>query len=773
MKRYVLLILMLLGCCSAWSQTVGEWRDHNSFVAARQIQSTPTRVYAATRSAMFYYDKEEFSTKAMTKVSGLSDMGISTFAYDERLQCLAIAYSNSGFDMVMSGNTYHIADIRTGNISGDKKVYHVRFHGDKAYLATGFGIVVVNVARHEIEETYYLGENGENAAVYDVAFTDSLIVAATDHGLLDAPKGSRRLHIFDEWKRDTLSPLHGLSVRTIEVCQGHLVAAVCSGNLDSMMVFYQDGNQVWYSLPQDRLASLRCHNNRIVVNRADRIEIYDADFHLVETINALPNFGMSVGDADCDEDGTIWIGHSWAGLVRFMGDRATAYSYAPAGPLNDDYVYSLVATYDKVFVCPGGKKPTYENMYIGGSLSMFDGKEWSQIKSGENAIEFRDLLYMAVDPKKRRHISATAWGYGVLDVQDNIIQDLYTQHNTDGALQAYASGDFVHLRVSGLAYDDKGSLWVTNSLVNNGLAVRYKDGSWESFDISPMLQDLSKEKREIDKLIWDSINDYKWIAGRANRIYIHDGRGQMAYVNPNRGSKLETHTVTAIVQDRNGDIWFGTDKGLKVIYDSYRAFSNGGRGEMSPVTCSNILYNEDGINEYLMAYESITCIAVDGANRKWVGTANNGLYLISANGLEQIHHFTTANSPLASDKIVALAVHPDNGILYIGTDKGLQSYRSTATEADEFPLEDIHAFPNPVRPEYDGVISIKGFARDALVHITDARGHTVFSTKAQGGQATWNGCNQSGGKVGSGTYFVFASDSLGKMRSVTKILIVR
>jgi hypothetical protein len=284
---------------------------------------------------------------------------------------------------------------------------------------------------------------------------------------------------------------------------------------------------------------------------------------------------------------------------------------------------------------------------------------------------------------------------------------------------------------------------------------------------------LANDKKEIDKLVWDSVTDYKWFIGKANRIYVHDGVNKLAYVNPNNGSKLETHTVTCLVQDRSGDLWFGTDKGIKVIYDGYRAFANGGRGEMAPVNCSNILYNEDGINEYLMAYESITCMAVDGANRKWVGTSNNGLYLISANGLEQLHHFTTANSPLASDKIVALAVHPESGVVYVGTDMGLQSYRSTATVAYAEPMADIHAFPNPVRPGYDGPIAVKGFTRDALVHITDTRGHVVHSATAFGGQAVWDGRNQQGEPVASGTYFVFASDSSGNMRSVAKILILR
>ena len=773
MKRILLLTLMLLGTISAWSQAVGEWRDHNSFVAVRQVQTTDSRVYCATRSAMFYYDRDEYSVKPLTKVSGLSDVGIATFAYDERQHCLAVAYGNSGLDLIMDGRTENIADIRTGNISGDKQVYHMRFHGSKLYLATGFGIVVVNVPRREIEETYYLGAGGQNGLVYDVAFTDSLIVAATADGLLCAPISSRRLHIYDEWRRDTVSPFKNLSVRRLEVLDGKLVVAACEDNPDSMTVFYQQSEAVWGSIAKGRVASLRSHHGQLLVNRYDHVDIYDKDFQLQETVSQMPDFGFVAQDIDCDSDGTLWAGHVWAGVLRLSSDRTAASSFAPAGPTNDDYVYSLVATYDNVYLCPGGKKPTYENSYIPGSLSIYDGATWSQIGRGDVDIAFQDVLYAAVDPKHKNHISATSWGYGVLDVQDNVIQNLYDETNTDNALQRYVSGGMNHLRVSGLAYDEKGNLWITNSLVDKGLAVRYKDGSWASFDISPMLQDLSKEKKEIDKIIYDSVTGYKWIIGRANRIYVHDGEGKMAYVSPNRGSKLETHSVNCIVQDRSGDIWFGTDKGIKVIYDGYRAFTNGGRGEQAPINCSNILYNEDGINEYLMAYENITCIAVDGANRKWVGTANNGLYLISSNGLQQLCHFTTANSALASDKIVTLAVHPDNGILYIGTDKGLQSYRSTATDADEYPLVDIHAFPNPVRPGYDGTICIYGFTRDALVHITDARGHTVFSTTAHGGQAVWDGRNQSGTPVASGTYFVFASNNLGKMRSVTKILIIR
>ena len=779
MKKGILTLLCLIGLTQMGKAqpAIGEWQDHNSFVKVYKVCATAKDVYAATRMAMFQFNRNDSTLSTKTKVNGLTDVGISTIACDEAHNGLVVAYNNSGLDIIYDGVVHHVADIRYSNISGDKQIYNIRFNDKRIYLATGFGIVVIDRINHEILETYYIGDNGELGAVYDVAFTDDLIVAGTNQGLKYAPKNSDRLHIYDSWTYDTVSPMKGMSVRMLDVCRGRIVAAACTDNPDSLTPFYQiesnDWNG-WGSWATGRLLSLKCRHGKVLLGRYDRIELYDEDFLLDEVIDRLPDFGMNAWDADIDEEGTLWIGHTWAGLLRVPTNHTQAYSYYPEGPYNNDYVFSLTATPDRLFLCPGGKKPTYESSLLPGSLSIFDNRNWSNVKRGNiDEYSYQDILYMAVDPKDKNHLSATAWGHGVVDIQDGQTVTLFDASNTNQVLTPYRKGDFTHLRVSGLAYDDQGNLWITNSLVSNGLVVHLRNGEWKGFDISSMMQGITGERREIDKIIWDSVRGYKWFAGRANRIYIHDGEDKMAYVNPNYGSKLETHTVTCLVQDRSGDIWFGTDKGLKVIYDGYRAFNNGGRGEQSPVMCSNILYNADGINEYLMAYESITCIAVDGANRKWVGTSNNGLYLISANGLEQLHHFTTANSPLNSDKIVALAVHPETGVVYIGTNLGLQSYRSTATAADSYPSYDIHAFPNPVRPEYDGPIAIKGFTRDALVHVTDSRGHVIFSTTAHGGQAIWNGYTLQGERVASGTYFVFASDSLGEMRSVAKILVIR
>ena len=366
------------------------------------------------------------------------------------------------------------------------------------------------------------------------------------------------------------------------------------------------------------------------------MEVYSENYQLVDKLDGQLSVGVAAYDADFDTDSTLWLAHIWAGMVKVQNGTHKASSFSPAGPKNNDYVYGLTTTRTRLYLCPGGKKPTYESLGMEGRLMYLLEGNWHDVSKGAVRTHYKDVLNVAIDPTDESHVSATAWGTGVLDIQDNTLQAVYGQVNTNNVLTPYTSGSFKSMRVAGLAYDADGNLWVTNSLVDNGLVVRYKNGEWKGFNTVSMVQG-----NEIDKVIWDSVTGYKWFLGRANRIYVHDGESKMAYVDPNNGSKMETHAVNCLVQDHSGDLWIGTDKGIKVIYDGYRAFDNGGKGERAPVHCSNILYNEDGISEYLMAYEGINCIAVDGANRKRVGTANNGLYLISANGQEQLEHFTS------------------------------------------------------------------------------------------------------------------------------------
>lgn len=778
MKRFWLILLLLAACGASQAQLgIGKWRDHLSYASLYQVVKADGCVYGVAGGGLYRCDLANGAITRVNKTTDLNDVGISHVAYDQASRCLVVAYNNANIDLLVGDEVYNVSDIKRNEIPGSKTIHSITFSGGCAYLACGFGIVVVDLSRHEIKETYYIGEDGTYMNVNDIAFTVDSIYAATDDGLMSAAKNNPYLNIVSNWRHDESTLLAGQRIVSLSVDSAQRLYATVRNEGDSASTLYQQlpGLQFapWLSGDIHSVKSgveMGLGNGRMLVVRDNSIEIYDAGYQLRQRVGTVGWLSMEANDAVLTADGHLWVAHDWSGLAEMGLDdpEATLALHNLQGPASDN-VYRLVSFNDDLRVCPGGHTSTYMGTYLPGNVYTYNKNNWSRLDNS-NGMRSRlmDIVDVAVNPLNGKTAMAAAWGYGIAEIRDNQVVEIYDATNTDGALVAYQSGGYSTLRTGGVAYDLNGDLWVTNSLQTNGLAVRRSNGSWSSFNTLTLTAGA-----EIDHILCDSIYGYKLFWGRANRIFVHDGAERSAYINANHGSKLTTSSVNCVVQDHNGNLWMGTNKGIKVIYDLYRAFQDGGHGEEAPVSCSNIVFSQNGINEYLMAYESITCIAVDGANRKWVGTASGGLYLLSPTGLEELEHFTASNSPLFSDKVVSISILPWTGEVFVGTDKGLQSYRGTATFAFSEPQSEIHAFPNPVRPDYDGPIAITGFTRNAIVHITDAAGHTVFSTKANGGQAVWNGRTNSGERVASGVYYVFASADDGTMRSVAKVLVVR
>lgn len=769
-KKTITLLLALLCVLPMHAQlAVGKWKDCFSYYELHKVLQAGDRIYASANGGLMYYDLGDLTVNRMNKTTILNDAGISTFAYDQQTRTLVVAYSNANIDLVRNDKAINISDIKRNNIGGNKNINNIRFKDRCAYLACGFGIVVLDLVRNEIKETFYLGTDGTYLNINDIAFTDSLIVAATDNGIMYASLSNPYLNISNNWTRDESSLLAGLTVSKLEVdAGGRLIALATTAGSDTA-VYRESATLTFAPLTSGNICNIKHSRNQLFVCHSDRLAIYDAQYALQDEIGDIDWMKMEVNDAELCSDGRLWLAHRWAALASVeLDNNLRINTFYPQGPANDNS-YSLTAFDNDLMVCPGGHSTTYTSNYLPANLFTMRNGEWNVLEDPDNLLYgITDIIHVAVNPRNNEERLAASWGRGIVEITGNKVTNVYNSSNSDGTLEPYVEGTFSTLRTGGIAYDGKGNAWITNSLKANGLVVKRNDGTWQSFNTLAMVGGS-----DIDHIIWDSIKDLKLFWGRANKIFVHDGTGKMAYIDPNNGAKLETSTIGALAQDHNGNLWIGTNKGIKAVYNLSNAFQNGGEGERSPITCSNILYNENGINEYLMAYESITAIVVDGANRKWVGTSTGGLYLLSANGLEQIEHFTAANSPLFSDKILSLAIMPWSGELFIVTDKGMQSYRTTATYAFSEPMDDIHAFPNPVRPDYDGLIAIKGFTRNALVHITDAAGNTVYSTRANGGQAVWNGCTLSGKRVASGVYYVFASAEDGSMRSATKILVIK
>ena len=771
MKRWMYGIALLAVVCTmpaAYAQmAIGSWRDCLDNSIVYRLQVADNYIYAAARGDVYRYNTDTRELDFYSKSWGLSDVGVKDIAYDDDTRSLLIAYNNSNIDILCDGSVYNLPDIKLSSLADDKSINGICFKDARAYLATAFGVVVVDLLRHEIIETYYIGSGGTSIDVYDLAFTSDSIYAATAEGLKRVSVSERHLAISDRWQTD--ARLTGVTFTSLAVLDDKLWLSGYTANSDSNTL-YVLADTGFAAIDTGTIEALHVGGGMMNVSYLDRVTRHRADFSAVDTFYYYDGWAdMAAYDAVTDSKGIHWTAHAWLGLTCVNG--AKPYFLTLNGPKSSDNVYRLVAGPDKMLLCPGGHKPTYENSYIQPDLFVAEGMMWWQLSKSNGALDGKyDVVDAVVNPNDTAETLVVCWGYngGVASVRDNKVVEFYDQTTTGGALQEYVTGTYHTLLVGAATFDRDGNLWVLNSHSPYALVRRATNGTWSHRSTEALSSQL-----KVDKLIYDSVNNYFWFSGRENMIYVHDGNNRMARVNPNNGSKLATEVVNCLVQDYDGNIWIGTNKGIKVIYDASRAFAGGSNGQMSPVSCSNITITNGDFYEYLMAYEDVICIAVDGANRKWVGTASGGLYLLSPNGMEQLQHFTAANSPLLSDKIISIAVQPRSGELYIGTDCGVQVYRSTATYAETAPAEHIYAFPNPVRPGYDGVVAIKGFTRNALVHVTDAAGHVVFTTQALGGQAIWNTRTSDGEPVASGVYYVFASDTEGGNRSVAKILIIR
>jgi ligand-binding sensor domain-containing protein len=336
-------------------------------------------------------------------------------------------------------------------------------------------------------------------------------------------------------------------------------------------------------------------------------------------------------------------------------------------------------------------------------------------------------------------------------------------------LQTIISGED-YCRIAGVDFDNENNLWVTNSSVPNPISVRKTDGKWKSFHFEGVISNIL-----LSEIIVTG-NNHKWvILPNGNGLFVFDNMGTIDNENDDQYKKLSiidengkiiTNRTYSLVEDLTGDIWVGTDQGVVVYYNPENIFDD------ESFHANRVVLTIGDATDYLLKTEVINSIAVDGANRKWIGTEGSGVYLVSKDGTEEINHFTEDNSPLLSNKIVDIGINHESGEVFFATEKGLISYRGSATMGnDEF--KDVYVYPNPVRENYEGDITIRGLVSDVNVKITDISGNIVYETTAEGGQATWDGKNFDGRRPSTGVYLVFCTNDDGSKTHITKLLFIK
>ncbi|HXP49205.1 MAG TPA: two-component regulator propeller domain-containing protein, partial [Bacteroidia bacterium] len=366
----------------------------------------------------------------------------------------------------------------------------------------------------------------------------------------------------------------------------------------------------------------------------------------------------------------------------------------------------------------------------------------------------------------------------LVEFGDNAIINVWDSSNTKSANGQYngiqnIDAPFENFRTGGVAYDTLGNVWVTNSsAVSKYLTVEMPDLSWHAIDFGGLVP-----QGESVTTVMVTQTQAKWMLFNGSGILAYQDGGNFLTTKPGSGNTQLINTakgggglpdlnVNCMAEDKNGSIWVGTDLRVMVFYSPDNVFDGNKDWDAQPVYVT-----QNGYTQYLMQNQNTTAIAVDGANQKWLGTAGGGVFLMSADGTQQIYNFTTSNSPLLSNNIQSIVINPNNGEVFFATDKGIVSFRGSATEGTP-QFGNVYAFPDPVPHGYSGPIAIKNLVSNSDVRVTTINGELVYHTIAEGGQAVWNGNNFDGNRVQTGVYLVFCVSPDGVQTKVTKLLFI-
>ncbi len=772
MKKNIILFIVVLTLISGTLHAqlaMGKWRTHLAYNNVEQIAQSENKIYAVSEGSLFSVDKEDLGLEFYSKVSGLNDNNISRIEYDKVSKQLLIVYANGNIDLLSSGGVINIIDLYIKQMSTSKKINDISFYGDFAYLSMEFGILVVNMKKREIADTYFIGANASEVKVLRTVINNGKIYAASVNTIYTASANNPNLVNYEFW--NTMNGLPGSgNIQSLMVFEGKLLLQRNS------KIYMENSDQSWSPVFVDQTVNYLSISgeNLFLLNSSNQLYLVDKQFNktLLEGLGAVSDTEFDLSSKTC------WFAGKDQGVISFNMTNSTPeiQTFKPAGPAVN-VPWDMTFGGQKLFVVQGGRWASQYNNP--GLIMIYENGVWTNIPasavSSVTGVPPLDFMNVAVNPVDNKHFFVTSYGTGLYEFRNN---EFFKWHNpTNSTLETIIENQpFLYTRLDGATFDSNGNLFLLNSSVNGGIKILTPEGVWQKIGNAEL------NKPTLGKLIISNQNpNQKWITSvrYTPGLIVYDDNGTLtnltddkiaflnAFKDPDTGEAIIPISFYSIAQDKNGVIWVGTDQGPLLFYNTSRAFDSG-------YNCSRVkIPRNDGTNQadYLLVNERIKVIAIDGANRKWLGTESSGVYLMSENGQETIHHFNTNNSPLLSNNIMSIAINPVTGEVYFGTDRGIISYQSDAAESTgEF--NNVYAYPNPVREGFNGIITITGLVDNTQVKITDLNGNVVCSTISNGSVATWNGKDLHGRKVNTGVYLVICANEDGTQSTVTKILVI-
>jgi len=566
MKRTLIIAIFLLSALAIEAQTaVGQWTDCLPYNTAVCLAVGTDEVYASTGSSILIYNRRFDELKKLSRINGLSETGISSLGWSEEYKTLIIAYSSTNVDLMVNNTIYNIPDILRKYIEGGKTINRIRTNGKYAYLACSFGIVVVDLVKKEIYDTWKPGLNSDVNAINDIAFSDNKIFAATDNGVFTAGLEDQGLSYFGNWSRIEILP----------VPSGKYSAAIYSGN--RLYVNLSDpssgGDKVYSADFSSSLISFTpgIYNysfdnstTGFTVSSGGMLRYFNTAGQLTASVTSY-SWGNPMIVMAVEENGITWIADSRSGLIR-SGNRTDFTSLSLPGPASTNafYISSLNGT---TAITGGGTDQAWNNTGRQLEISINSNNEWNNIINSS----LLDPVRVIIDPKDNNHVFVSTWGSGLLEYLNNSLVKQYNDSNSP--LQSIVPGH-PYVRIAGMAFDRSGKLWITQSGVQGSIKILKPDGTW-------ITNPLTADAPVIGELIITLKGQVWIILPEGHGLFVFDDNNTPDITSDDRYRKIQVKdndnqtisSVYSIAEDLDGNIWVGTDQGPLIYYSSVDVFN--------------------------------------------------------------------------------------------------------------------------------------------------------------------------------------------------------
>lgn len=759
MKNIVLKTILLLITFLGYSQQNQLWEGHFSYNSIKDISQSEKHVYAAAINAYF---KKNLTTNELTNkttIEGLSGETISQIYHSKALKKTLVGHENGLLIVVndVDGSMLNVVDIlnKPSVPPNKKRINHFMEHDGKIYISTDFGICVYDLNILQFGDTYYIGPGGANVEILQTAFYNGFIYAvANGYRIQKALITNPNIIDFNQWINIT-----GGNWLSIDAMSNRLVVVSLGGVMYDVI---NDSFSVVTTFPQVPV-DVRYSDGHLIVTTQGVIYLYNEQLVQTLQINGIPNITAKFTCATIIEN-TIYVGTQDHGLFSSSLSNPTAFTNITPNGLERNKVFAIQTFSNGVWAVYGDYNSTYNPHPLDsfGVSKFITGKKWESFPYSD-LFDAKSITRIAVNPNNEGQVYFSSNYSGVLKFVNNVPTNIYNTSNSSLITVAGQPAD--DIRVNGSVFDESGNLWVTNSLVSKGLHVLKPNGQWQGYNLTSLVSPLSISygRLTIDK------NGTKWIATNFEGLvgFNEKYNNRCLRINDVVGEgNLPMADARVAAVDNKNKLWIGTVAGLRVM-QSVDSFLSQSQLKTDP-----IIILENGVAQELLYQQFITDIVVDGANNKWIGTAGAGVFFVSPDGQKTFNVFTKDNSPLPSNVINDIDINGQTGEVFIATDSGILTYKGVSTKGAD-NLENIIAYPNPVRPEFNGSVAITGLMTKSTVKITDIEGNLVFEEISEGGTVMWDTKVFGKSKVASGVYMVFVSSEDGELTKVKKVMVVR